>query len=532
MTAPALIFDLDGTLVDSVYQHVLAWHEALQEAGIELSVWRIHRRIGMSGGLFTRALLRETGRELDEALLARLRDRHAEAYRRRIAEVRPLPGARRLLSAPHRARLPLGDRHERTHGDRRARDRDAGRARRHAGGHPGSRAVCQAGPRPVPRGGAPARRRRRRRRGGRRQRLGHARGAARPHARRRAALRRLRHRRAGAGRARTGCTRIRRICSSIWTRSASAPIGWAPDRRENPAARPARHARVLPADQDRRPRRRGRGAAAGARRLGAEVRVLLPAYPGVVEQLGEVRRGCRRPGPVRRPGRLVHGRTGAGLEVLALEAAHLYDRPGNPYLGPDGRDWPDNHLRFAALSWVGSRIGLGALGDFAPDLVHAHDWQSGLAPAYLAFAGRPRPPTVMTIHNIAFPGLFPAALLGRASPAAGELHDRRARVLRSDQLPEGRAAVRRSPDHREPDLCARDQDRGAGHGAGRRAAPARGCALRHHERHRRRDLEPGERPAYRGDLRCQAAESQGAQQAGVAERASPWSHGPMRRCSA
>jgi HAD superfamily hydrolase (TIGR01509 family) len=97
MTAPALIFDLDGTLVDSVYQHVLAWHEALQACGVELSVWRIHRRIGMSGGLFTRALLRETGRELDEALLARLRNGHAEAYRRRIAEVRPLPGARRLL---------------------------------------------------------------------------------------------------------------------------------------------------------------------------------------------------------------------------------------------------------------------------------------------------------------------------------------------------------------------------------------------------------------------------------------------------
>jgi HAD superfamily hydrolase (TIGR01509 family) len=97
MSAPALIFDLDGTLVDSVYQHVLAWHEALQEAGIELSVWRIHRRIGMSGGLFTRALLRETGRELDGALLARLQERHTEAYRQRIGEVRPLPGARRLL---------------------------------------------------------------------------------------------------------------------------------------------------------------------------------------------------------------------------------------------------------------------------------------------------------------------------------------------------------------------------------------------------------------------------------------------------
>jgi HAD superfamily hydrolase (TIGR01509 family) len=97
MTAPALIFDLDGTLVDSVYQHVLAWHEALQACGVELSVWRIHRRIGMSGGLFTRALLRETGRELDEDLLARLQERHAEGYRRRIADVRPLPGARDLL---------------------------------------------------------------------------------------------------------------------------------------------------------------------------------------------------------------------------------------------------------------------------------------------------------------------------------------------------------------------------------------------------------------------------------------------------
>jgi HAD superfamily hydrolase (TIGR01509 family) len=98
MAAPALIFDLDGTLVDSVYQHVLAWHEALQECGIELSVWRIHRRIGMSGGLFTRALLRETGRALDEALLARLQEQHTEAYRRRIGQVRPLPGARELLA--------------------------------------------------------------------------------------------------------------------------------------------------------------------------------------------------------------------------------------------------------------------------------------------------------------------------------------------------------------------------------------------------------------------------------------------------
>ena len=78
MIPPAFLFDLDGTLVDSVYQHVLAWREALEEAGIELSVWRIHRRIGMSGGLFVNALLRETGRRVDAVETARLQKRHAE----------------------------------------------------------------------------------------------------------------------------------------------------------------------------------------------------------------------------------------------------------------------------------------------------------------------------------------------------------------------------------------------------------------------------------------------------------------------
>ena len=94
----ALVFDLDGTLVDSVYQHVLAWHTALLETGIELSVWRIHRRIGMSGGLFARALLRETGSDLDHALLERLQRLHAEAYRRLEGDVRPLPGTPELLA--------------------------------------------------------------------------------------------------------------------------------------------------------------------------------------------------------------------------------------------------------------------------------------------------------------------------------------------------------------------------------------------------------------------------------------------------
>ena len=94
----AFLFDLDGTLVDSVYQHVLAWHEALAQEGIKLSIWRIHRRIGMSGGLFTNQLERETGVEMSEDRLERLRRKHAEAYRRMSSQIRPLPGARELLA--------------------------------------------------------------------------------------------------------------------------------------------------------------------------------------------------------------------------------------------------------------------------------------------------------------------------------------------------------------------------------------------------------------------------------------------------
>ncbi|HEY1932265.1 MAG TPA: HAD family hydrolase [Acetobacteraceae bacterium] len=102
----AFLFDLDGTLVDSVYQHVLAWHEALDQEGIHLSIWRIHRRIGMSGGLFTNMLLRETGVDLDPDRADRLRKVHAESYKRRAADVRPLPGARELLTCLSDSGIP------------------------------------------------------------------------------------------------------------------------------------------------------------------------------------------------------------------------------------------------------------------------------------------------------------------------------------------------------------------------------------------------------------------------------------------
>ena len=94
----AFLFDLDGTLVDSVYQHVLAWQDALRKSGIELSVWRIHRKIGMSGGLFANALLREIGREVTIEDADRLRKLHADAYAQRAGDVRPLPGAHELLA--------------------------------------------------------------------------------------------------------------------------------------------------------------------------------------------------------------------------------------------------------------------------------------------------------------------------------------------------------------------------------------------------------------------------------------------------
>jgi starch synthase len=145
---------------------------------------------------------------------------------------------------------------------------------------------------------------------------------------------------------------------------------------------------------------------------GVEVRTLVPGYPDVTNVIGTAEVVLQWPNFFGGAGRLLFGAVGE-LELFVLDAPHLYARAGNPYLTPEGVDWPDNGVRFAALGRIAADIGLGAVPAFAPDVVHAHDWQAGLAPAYLHYSGRPRPGTVMTVHNLAYQGRFPQDLLGR-----------------------------------------------------------------------------------------------------------------------
>ena len=142
-----------------------------------------------------------------------------------------------------------------------------------------------------------------------------------------------------------------------------------------------------------------------------ETRTLVPGYPAVIKALATANEVLRWPYFFGGPARLLAGSRG-DLDIFALDAPHLYDRPGNPYTAPNGWDWPDNGVRFAALSRVAADIGLGAVPSFVPDIVHAHDWQSGLTPAYLHYANSRRPGTVITIHNMAYQGQFPPEMLG------------------------------------------------------------------------------------------------------------------------
>ncbi len=142
-----------------------------------------------------------------------------------------------------------------------------------------------------------------------------------------------------------------------------------------------------------------------------EIRTLVPAYPAVLDKLASAETAHEYADLFGGSARVLAGRA-AGLELFAIDAPHLFGRAGNPYLGPDGLNWPDNARRFAGLAQVGADIGLGAIEAFTPEVVHAHDWQGALAPAYLHYAGAPRPGTAITIHNMAFQGHFPMSVFG------------------------------------------------------------------------------------------------------------------------
>lgn len=145
---------------------------------------------------------------------------------------------------------------------------------------------------------------------------------------------------------------------------------------------------------------------------GVTMRTLVPGYPSVVGKLAKGRVVKELDDLFGVEAKLIAARL-EGLDVIVIEAPALYDRPGNPYVGPEGWDWPDNWRRFAALSWVAAELGMGLVDGYHPQVIHCHDWQSGLAPAYIRFGPTDTVRTVMTIHNIAFKGFFGPEIFGQ-----------------------------------------------------------------------------------------------------------------------
>jgi starch synthase len=151
---------------------------------------------------------------------------------------------------------------------------------------------------------------------------------------------------------------------------------------------------------------------------GVTMRTLLPGYPGVVAQLKKKKTVAALDDLFGGKANLVAGQS-AGLDLLVLDAPHLYDRKGGAYGDEQGNDWDDNWKRFAALGKAGAEIAGGLVPGYAPDIVHAHDWQAAMAPAYLRFTGRRAVPSVMTVHNLAFQGQFPITVFpGLGLPGA------------------------------------------------------------------------------------------------------------------
>jgi len=144
--------------------------------------------------------------------------------------------------------------------------------------------------------------------------------------------------------------------------------------------------------------------------LEIDTRSLIPGYPVVIGALEGAETALTIPDLFGAPARVLAATAGA-LDLFVLDAPHLYDRLGNPYTQADGTDWPDNAFRFAALAKTAALIAEGAIPAFQPDILHVHDWQAALAPAYLRYGGKGGARTVITVHNLAFQGQFPPELL-------------------------------------------------------------------------------------------------------------------------
>lgn len=139
-----------------------------------------------------------------------------------------------------------------------------------------------------------------------------------------------------------------------------------------------------------------------------KMRTLVPGYPAVLSALTKEKVVCTFPDLFGGNARVLSGQA-AGLDILVLDAPHLYDRPGNPYVAKDGKDWFDNPLRFAALACAGAEIGNGAIKGYQPDVLHAHDWQGALVPVFVRYKGY-SVRTVLTVHNMAYQGHFDASV--------------------------------------------------------------------------------------------------------------------------
>ena len=232
------------------------------------------------------------------------------------------------------------------------------------------------------------------------------------------------------------------------------------------------------------------------RKHGVETVTLVPGYPAVKAALGQTKEILAVDELFGGAARVLAAHAG-GLDLLVLDAPHLFDRPGNPYVGSDGRDWPDNAFRFGALGWIAARLGRGDAAGFVPDILHGHDWQAGLAMAYLAYGDGRRPATVLTVHNLAYQGQFPADLLGplRLPPHAyaieGVEHYGAIGFLKAGlQFADRITTVSPTYARGNPDAGLRLRPR---------RAAARPCrrVVRHPQRHRCRRLESGNRHADR-----------------------------------